>query len=241
MTTLSIRLRITPSTRVLGTLVCLGGLTQPTNAHVVRIAPIVTSQPTPGADVRYPGAQPPPSQPQVETGETFFLEIWATNTSEPLEGLACVYVDVHYNPTTLVDAVDPAQSSPLFPIDPISAVIDDPAGYIATAGGCQTIPAIDMLGVDEWVMIKRIEMIAGSQNGTVSVAVADPDDVIAATTIIGELFPVAPADIDFQSRVFHVGDPPPPVPAASPSAILPLFVLILAAGAAALHRRHPPV
>lgn len=228
---------------LISVLVLAGGLDAAV-AQVVRVAPIIRRVPTSDASVRFQGVEPPPSDPQVDIGGGFFVEIWATNSAEPQGGLACVYVDVHYAPTDLIDPVEPAQDSPLFPIDPVLPSFDDASGLVATTGGCQAIPVIDLLGVNEWVLIKRIEMSAGSQGGPVTVDVADSNDVIAAISIIGELNAVSPDDIDFQSRSFHVGDPPAPVPAATSLGAALMAVLIIGVGSiavcgdAALHPLH---
>lgn len=215
---------------------------QTAGAQVVRVAPIVTQVPTPDADARFSGAQPPASESEVDIGNAFFVELWATNTAAPQTGLACVYVDLNYDRTDLINAVEPAQTSALFPVDPVLPEYDDAAGLVATTGGCQAIPPIESLGVDEWVLVKRIEMSPISEGGPITLTLTDSGDVIAATSIIGELNPVSPDDIDFQSRSFHIGEPVAvPVPTTTPSGFVALSLVMFGAGCVALPDRRPTI
>lgn len=176
------------------------------SAQVVRIAPIVRQSPTPAVGARVAGVTPPASAGRINTGSNFFVEIWATNVGAPLNGLACVHVDATYNRTDLMDAVPPVQNSPLFGLDAVPVVIDDLAGTVDDAGGCQSLPAINLLGVGEWVLIERIPFLAVGTGGSITVSVADANNVFAGTSIIGQLINVAPASIDFQSRNFVIGN-----------------------------------
>ena len=200
------------------------------SAQVVRVAPIVKQTPTADVDTRLPGATPPQSEAYVEPGGVFYVELWATNTAAPLDGLACVYVDLNYGGTELIDAVPPAQDSPLFPVNAASAVFDDPAGTVADLGGCQAAPPILLLGVGEWVMVKRIEMDAVAVGGPLAVSLDDAENAFVGVSIIGESFPVDPADIDFQERTFYVAWEIPAVPAISEWGLVVATLLILTAG-----------
>ena len=99
-------------------------------AQVVRVALIVKQGPTPNAQSRRSGAVPPESDSTVESDAPFYVEIWASNTAQPLDGLACVYVDLSYDRTDLIDVVPPAQDGPQFPINAVSPVFDDPSGAV---------------------------------------------------------------------------------------------------------------
>ena len=171
-------------------------------AQTVSVAPIVRLTPT-GVD-RFPFPTPPQSATSVPIGTTFFIEIWATNVSAPLNGLECVYADLTYSKTSLVDSVPPAEDSGLFAIDDVGANFDDAAGTIDTVGGCQADPAIAALGVDEWVLVKRIEMSAVVIGGSQTVSLQDAGDASPGVLLLGEPTAEDPADIDFQSRDFIV-------------------------------------
>jgi len=173
--------------------------------QVVRVAPIVKQTATPGGSERFAGASPPASDALVADGSTFYIEVWATNSGLPQDGLACVHVDVSYSRTDVIDALPPAQNSPLFTINAVAPVFNDAAGFVDNVGGCQPAPAIDFLGVGEWVLVERLTMSAVGTGGPVTVSLADANSIFAGTSIIGQLNSVDPVDIEFQFRTFHVG------------------------------------
>ena len=82
------------------------------SAQVVRIAPIVTSTPTPDTNAIFLGADPPPSAGLIDGASTFYVEVWATNVGVPFNGLACVHVDLLFDRTDLMDALSPTQRGP---------------------------------------------------------------------------------------------------------------------------------
>ncbi|MFQ5493742.1 MAG: hypothetical protein ACE5EX_00010 [Phycisphaerae bacterium] len=187
-------------------IVSMGCCLATASAQVVRIAPIVKQTPTPDADARFPGAVPPASDARVNSGATFYTEIWATNVGVPLDGLACVYVDLFYDRTDLVDTVGLVESSPLFPIDAVTTTFDDLAGLVDNAGGCQFIPIINFLGVGEWVLVKRIPMTPVGVGGPVTLSLTDANDPVAGTSIIGQGLPLTPADLDLLPQTFVIGE-----------------------------------
>ncbi len=203
--------------------------------QVVSLTPIIRQIPTDDADARFAGQSPPESESYVTPGIPFYVELWAGNTGKPFDGLACVTVDLSYDRTDIIDAVPPVQNSPLFPIGAVSAVFDDSAGTVGDIGGCQVVPADPTLGVDEWVLVERIEMDALMGGGVVTISLQDADNLFAQTNLIGSLFPVDPADIDFQERVFSVGQPG--VPAASEWSLVVMGLLQLIGGTIVLARR----
>ncbi len=184
----------------------LAGLTEWAGAQTVRIAPIVRQTATPVGSEIFAGANPPASEIRVNTGSTFFVEIWASNVNLPLDGLACVHVDLTYDRTDLMDSVSPVQNSPLFSLGAVTPVFDDANGLVDDVGGCQSAPATAGLGVGEWVLVERIEMLATGVGGPINVLVADAANLFAGTSIIGQLNNVLPADILFGFRTFQIGD-----------------------------------
>jgi len=202
--------------RYLASAIVVGCCLHTAPAQVVRLAPIITHPPTEYADTRVPGVVPPDSQAHVDVGETFYVELWATNTDEPLDGLACVYVDLVCDSPDLIDPVEPVQSSPLFPIDAVAAVFNHPGGAIGDVGGCQTAPPIYSLGVDEWVMVKRIEMIAVAPGDGVTISLHDADSIYCGISILGYPYPIYPEQVEFQTRAFDVGEPDMPAPPVLP-------------------------
>ncbi|MGB2985579.1 MAG: hypothetical protein WBE26_06820, partial [Phycisphaerae bacterium] len=132
---------------------------------LVEVTPVILTTPTP--DPVNPRPIAPDSTALVGAGEDFFVEVWASNVDGARPGLACVSVDLLY-PTTYMDALPPIQDGPLFPITPVTTVFDDAAGLVDDCSSCQGAPAIEFLGVEEWVMIDRVRMnaIAGLLVGT---------------------------------------------------------------------------
>ncbi|NOT02125.1 MAG: hypothetical protein HOP29_16055 [Phycisphaerales bacterium] len=174
--------------------------------QVVRVAPVVRQTATPEGSTRVAGATPPASAVRVAARSTFYVEIWATQPGAPPDGLACVYVDLGYDRTDLMDSSPPLQASGLFSINVVTPVFDDPSGAVGDIGGCQPIPAIAGLGVGEWVLVDRVPMTAIGTGSNITVSVSDANNVFAGTSIIGQLNNVPPATIDFQTRLFAIGD-----------------------------------
>ncbi len=168
--------------------------------QVARVAPVVKLAPS--ASQRVVGLDPPASAPAVDAGATFWVELWATNSGAPLDGLACVFVDITYDRTDLVDAVSLTNGSYFGEVS--AGTIDDPAGFIDDAGGCQGTNYIDFLGVGEWVMVKRIQMTALAVGGPVTVDTQDVANIFLGISIIGHSQIVSPTNIDFQSRSFMI-------------------------------------
>ncbi len=173
--------------------------------QIVEVAPVIRLTATPDASARFPGASPPSSEVIVGPGSTFYIEIWATNSGAPLDGLACVHVDTSYDRTDLIDSVPPEQDGPLFTVSTVPVIFDDPGGLIDDEGGCQSIPVINGLGVGEWVLVERVEMLAISTGGPITVSVADAGNIFAGIAIIGKMNNVDPANVSFLSSVFSVG------------------------------------
>ena len=174
-------------------------------AQVVRIAPIVTSTPTADVDAILPGVDPPVSTTLVDGLSPIYVEIWATNIGAPLNGLACVHVDLFYDRTDLLDVVPPSQVAANFLITAVPAVFDDPGGIVGDIGGCQPIPVVNGLGVDEWVLVHRVQFAAIGGGGPITFTLTDANNFFAGTTIIGELTDVDPADIAFDNAVLQIG------------------------------------
>lgn len=186
--------------------VFVGGRLESASAQVVRIAPIVKQTATADGAVRLSGTTPPTSDARIDPVSTFYVELWATNVGAPLDGLACVYVDMAYDRTDLMDSVPPAQDGPLFTVNAVTPVFDDAGGLVGDTGGCQPAPAINSLGVGEWVMTERIQMTAVGVGGLITLTLVDANNIFAGTAIIGQLNNVNPVDIDFQSRTFTIGE-----------------------------------
>ncbi len=192
---------------------------------VVRVAPVVVS--VPSTAIRVIGLSPPASVESLPPNSTFWVELWASNTGAPLGGLACVYADLTFS-TAVVDAVPVEINSPLFPLLATTAVFDEVGGIVAAVGGCQTAPAISDLGLGEWVLVKRLEFSA-TDTGVAEFSLLPSSDPFAATSIVGELFPVNDVDIDFGSQTVLWGMNAD-VPTASFWAILSFALLILIGG-----------
>lgn len=169
---------------------------------IIDIAAVVTLTPSPVE--RVASLDPPPSAASVPAHTSFYVEIWATNTSNPNEGLACGYVDVQLHPAAAIHAIAPAQDSPLFPINVVPAVFDDGAGIIHDVGGCQTVPAFSSLGIDEWALVKTIPMNATARLGPVNVSLQPGGNVFAGTSVIGNVSGVDAADITYRNAVVEV-------------------------------------
>lgn len=184
----------------------VGPGTTATTAQVVSVAPVITTTPTPNIDARFPGALPPSSVTRIDDLSTFYIEVWASNVGAPFGGLACVHVDLSYERTDLIDAIPPRQNGHLFTIEFTTPTFNDPVGTIDEIGGCQSVPPVNMLGVDEWVLIERIEMFANGLGGPMAVTLSDAGDIFAGTAIVGQMNNVDPADIVFQSRSFSIGE-----------------------------------
>ncbi|NOS99969.1 MAG: hypothetical protein HOP29_05025 [Phycisphaerales bacterium] len=174
--------------------------------QVVRVAPVVRQTATAEGSTRVAGATPPASAVRIATGSTFYVEIWATQPGAPPDGLACVHVDLGYDRTDLMNSVPPLQASGLFSVNVVTPVFDDLSGAVGDVGGCQPIPPIAGLGVGEWVLVDRVPMTAIGTGASITVSVGDANNVFAGTSIIGQLDNVAPANVDFQTRVFAIGD-----------------------------------
>ncbi len=173
--------------------------------QVARIAAVVTTAPTPPGSETYPGTNPPESLTAVDPSSTFYIEIWATNSAPPLSGLACVYVDMFFDPPVRAEATAVIDSA-LLPLNLVPTTIDNGLGVIDDAGGCQGIPPIDNLGVNEWLLVDTIEMQATDARGPVTITVTDADNLFAGTAITGQAVNLAPRDIDFIGTSFNVGE-----------------------------------
>ena len=219
-------------------LVALGIAARSGSGQIVRIAPIVKQAATPGGSERSPGLVPPASDAQITLESTFFIEVWATNSDEPLDGLACVHVDFFYDKPALVQAVPPAQAGAFFPVDAVTPVFDALAGWVSDVGGCQAPPAIDDLGVDEWVLVERVEMTAVDGAGRVTASLANASNPLAGTVLIGHLENLDPGDIEFQARSFCIGAcQPGRVPSSSMWATLIACLSVSTAGTLTLRGR----
>ncbi|MGB2985578.1 MAG: hypothetical protein WBE26_06815 [Phycisphaerae bacterium] len=167
----------------------------------MRVVAVVVLVPTPDPDIPYPGAEPPASVGEVSKDTPFYAEIWASNVLGDRPGLACVTEDVHYT-TSLLDAVPPVEDGPLFPIRPVEPVFAGPAGLVDDVSGCQGAPPTDFLGVDEWVMVDRIEMTC-VEAGTACVELADAGNIFAGVSLIGDPNNVDPSQVSFESWCFE--------------------------------------
>ncbi len=185
--------------------VCLAAGSGLAHAQVVRIIPVIRQTATAPGSEQFPGTTPPASDGRVDVGSTFYVELWASNTMAPLNGLACVHVDVSYL-TILMDATLPLQGTTLFPVQAVAPVVNDAAGLVDDAGGCQGIPATAGLGVGEWVLVRRIEASATGVGGPINITLGDSNNPFTGTSIIGQLQDVDPADIEFLSNSFTIGD-----------------------------------
>ncbi len=168
---------------------------------LVEVMPVILTTPTP--DPVNPRPTAPDSTASVGGGEDFFVEVWASNVAGARPGLACVSVDLMY-PTTHMDALPPIQDGPLFPITPVEAVFDDVAGLVDDCSSCQGAPAIEFLGVNEWVMIDRVRMHALEEEllvgtGEHFIELADAGNPFAGISLYGDPFNVDPVSVDFQS------------------------------------------
>ncbi len=207
-------------------------------AQIVRIAPVVKQTATPDTGQRLPGSTPPASDTTIAPGSTFFIEFWATNAGDPLDGLACVHVDLSYNDPALAEAVPPAQAGTFFPVQAVTPDFDGPSGTVGDLGGCQTAPPVDGLGVGEWVLVERVEMSASAAAGRVTVSLTDANNLFAGTTLIGGFENLDPGDIDFLEGAFCVGAcQSADLPASSTWATLIVCLLLLATATLTLRRR----
>ena len=175
------------------------------DGQIARIAIVVTTAPPPPGSETYPGTEPPASLSAVDPSSTFYIEIWATNSAPPLSGLACVYVDVSFDPPVRAEAAAVIDSG-LLPLNLVRTTIDNGIGLIDDAGGCQGIPPIENLGVNEWLLVDVIQMQATDARGPMTVTVADADNLFAGTAITGQAVNLAPRDIEFIGTSFNVGE-----------------------------------
>jgi hypothetical protein len=166
----------------------------------VHIEPVVRTAPTDPIDERSPA--PPVSEPRIDPGSTFFIEIWASNVNPPLDGLGCVHVDLVYDPPAAVDPV--ALSDGVWmSTAAVLASFDDTLGLLDDLGGCQTSPT-PALGVGEWVMVDRIEMIA-TDFGVVTITLSESGNASAHTSTMGGSA-LPPTHVDHGGTVFTIGD-----------------------------------
>lgn len=204
----------------------------PAYAQVVRYATVVKQSPS--VEFRIPGPDPPESDGDMDVG-VFYTELWATLVGLPPAGLACVYAELIYDRTDLIDAVEPAESSPFLPIEAVPAVFDDPAGVVRDLGGCQPIPAIEGYGVGEWVMFKRIKIVGLAQGGPITVTATPNNNIFAGTSIIGDPNPVDPDDIEVEpAPTFNIVAS---IPAVTDWGLVVMTLLMLTAGAIVFSRR----
>jgi hypothetical protein len=179
--------------------------------------------------MRFPGLNPPPSEDVVSANVGFHLEIWATNANPPVDGLACVHVDISYDNPGFMTPETPVDG-PLMPINAVEPTLDPNAGTIDDVGGCQPAPPDDSLGLNEWILVERIPCTPNTQtpNTRMTFTLADADSPFAGTTLIGHLNNLDPADIDFltTSVCFNTCPEILPVPTAEPFATAILTSII---------------
>ena len=170
---------------------------------LVRVAPVILQNATADPAVPYPGTMPPQSDDPLGVADPFYVEIWASNVSGTQPGLACVSEDVSYD-TLLADAVPPVVDGPLFPINAVLPVFDDPSGLVDDVSGCQTIPGTDFLGVDEWTMVDRVEMTP-ADSGMFCVDLADAANIFIGVSLIGDPQNLDPAEVSYEFRCVEIG------------------------------------
>lgn len=135
------------------------GITIDTSAILIEYQPVLVSTQTSCAGARTTSL--PQSLSAVAPGETFFLELWATQVGPPLAGLTCVYTDAAWN----ASCVSPYGASP---ITHLSCPPDLDFSYFTSGstspgladevGGCTLDPDV---GVSpEWVLVAAVAMIA---------------------------------------------------------------------------------
>ena len=121
----------------------------------------------------------PASSSRVAPGSRFVLELWVADRADAVAPLACVFVDVVFDPPTLrlTDEPTVGKALPWFR-DPHDKLI---AGRLGNLGGCM---ALDAQPKDEpesgWVLVARIPVIAGDNTGP-SVITLEPTSTFGLT------------------------------------------------------------
>jgi hypothetical protein len=172
----------------------LRALEGPSGGASVQLVAVRSPTPAEAADVL------PKSVRRLRSGQSFYLEIWATRQHDLYNGLAAVYVDVSYSPRLLtIDQIVSGELLSLFS----SGEVDQAKGLAHTVGGCVALGQ-GSVGVGEWVRVATLHMRAKAA-GQVSITTG-PARVPYGISIFDRFGDLDSSQVDFgEKRLWILG------------------------------------
>ena len=163
----------------------------------------------------------PASADSVRVGQTFHLEIWASGSrtrNGAEDGLAAVYVDVHYPASHLVvEEIIPSESFGLFAHGGIRRsldVFDRRPVLLESVGGCAPLGEARLGTSSSWAKVATLKMVV-RRPGTVAVETA-PSHGAYGISIVNRFGDLDAAQVEFNSAELRLRGAVPRIERRSP-------------------------
>ena len=138
----------------------------------------------------------PGSLSGVEAGMAFVLEVWAQSTDATGSGLACVFVDVEFEPTTMAATGAPTAGSLVETF--AQGRVDNESGRLDNLGGCIEVGTEARVGLAPgWVRVASTPMVMLSEPAPgEAIRVTDSGTPGLGVSLLGAGL-VSPGAVDF--------------------------------------------
>lgn len=148
----------------------------------------------------------PTSLTKVQRGSSVVIEVWGQNANPPLDGFACVFVDVEFDASVFQATAAPAVGAN-FGLLAQSGTVDNTGGRIDEVGGCIAFGSSALGVIPEWVLVARASMtVVGDASGIGDLRVAPTGRVGLSLSLVGS-GNVSTSAIDFGSLAVAVDVP----------------------------------
>ncbi|MFQ5493743.1 MAG: hypothetical protein ACE5EX_00015, partial [Phycisphaerae bacterium] len=145
----------------------------------------------------------PASSVGVSAGDTFYVQVWASLQSEPVDGLACAAADLFFSPRTL-RAEDVTNAEGYSWLQARNEFVD--RGLVRNIGGCIGLDQLNQPTGMAWARVATVEMTA-RKPGVAWLQLSRVTNPTMGFARVGDDFSISPSEVKFGDIELRVRRP----------------------------------
>ncbi len=136
----------------------------------------------------------PASEEWIGSDELAYVHVYASRSHSGADGLACAYVDLHFDPRAVtVTGAEAATDYSMFPL----AMVSQRGGAVRNVGGCIGVERLDTLVGYQWARIASAEVSSQVRSGAFVFRAATPSSPFAGISVVGSSVNVDASMVSF--------------------------------------------